>query len=93
MRLAQTILEKHFTVRHKGKTYYISYLNSDRPCLGLVNRFTWEVLDQELEEIDVYYVSGVKKQQIDKNNELVEELINFCIKHFKDYRPDYRGYD
>jgi hypothetical protein len=88
MRLTQTILEKHFTVKHKGKTYYISYLNSDKPCLALLNRFNWEILDEELEELNIYYTNGCNKKQIDKNNELIEELISFCMKHFNDFNPE-----
>ena len=72
MNLSQTVIEKYFTVKHKGKTYYIDFINSDDAIL-LGNRDYWEVLNEELEYID------------DIN--LINKLVNYCIKHFDDYKP------
>jgi len=83
-------LERNFTVGHKGKIYYVSYMNSDRQILGLINRDTWEILDEELEELCVCgFQDGAKeeKEQIKKNRKLANRLINFCVKHFNDYKP------
>ena len=91
IKLIQSTLERSFTVKHKGKTYYVSYLNSDGPILGLLNRNYWEILDEELEELNIYIFKDTTKkeeQQIDKNVKLTNKLIEFCIKHFDDYKPD-----
>ena len=79
MKLENSVLQKSFTVKHKGKTYYVDYLNSDGQILGLSNGDYWEVLDEELDEIDVY-----------ENRKLIKQLIKFCIRHFNDYKPDYK---
>jgi len=93
MKLIQSILERSFHVKHRGKTYYVSYLNSDGQILGLSNRDYWEILDEELEELDIYVFNDTTKKelkQIKKNVKLYNKLINFCIKHFEDYQPDYK---
>jgi len=66
-------LNRCFTVEHKGKEYYVDYLNSDGQILGLSNRDYWEVTDGEWYEIE------------DEN--LKQKLITFCIRHFNDYKP------
>ena len=73
MNLSQTVIEKYFTVKHKGKTYYVDFINSD-DAIMIGNRDEWEVLDEELE-----YIDDIK---------LIDKLINFCVKHFDDYEPD-----
>jgi len=86
MHLTQSTLERTFTVKHRGKTYYVSYLNSDGPILGLLNRHHWEILDEELEELNIYVFKDTTKQelkQIDRNVELANKLIEFCVKHSK----------
>jgi len=84
-------LEKNFTVKYNKKIYYIDFIASDRQILGLINRDTWEVLDEEFEEICVCeFQNSTKKekQQIKNNRELANRLIDFCIKHFNDYNPE-----
>ncbi len=92
MKLTQTAVQKFFTVIHKGKTYYIDYINSDDAIL-LGNRDCWQVLDEELEELNIYIFKDTtkkEKEQIKKNSKLYLKLINFCIKHFNDYKPNYK---
>ena len=89
IKLTQTVLEKNFTVKHKGKFYYVGYLNSDKPILGLINRDTWEIYDKEGEELNVYIFKDTtkeEKKQIEKNARLYYNLISFCIRHFEDYK-------
>ena len=91
MKLTQSTIQKYFTVTHKGKTYYVDYANSDGQTLLLSNRNYWEILDEELEELDIYIHNDTTKKelkQIDKNTKLYRKLIKFCIKHFNDYQPD-----
>ena len=93
MKLTQSVIQKTFTVTHKNKTYYIDYLNSDSQILGLSNRDYWQVLDEELEEVCIYQFQNAakkEKEQINKNVKLTNRLINFCIKHFDDYQPNYK---
>lgn len=90
MKLVQSTLERNFTVKHKRKYYYVNYLNSDGQILGLLNRYHWEVTDEEWEEINIYEFKDTSKkerEQIRKNRKLMEELIKFCIKHFNNYSP------
>ena len=90
MKLTQSVIQKYFTVKHKGKTYYVDYINSDdRIMLG--NRDYWQVLDEELEELSIYIFKDTtkkEKQQINKNVKLTNKLIKFCKEHFEDYKPD-----
>jgi len=72
MKLTQTVIEKHFTITHKSKTYYIDFIDSDDAIL-LGNRDYWEALDKEFEEI---------------NTKLKLKLIKFCQKHFNDFKPN-----
>ena len=88
MKLTQTVVQKFFTVIHKGKTYYIDYVNSDDAII-LGNRDYWEVLDEELEEISPYII-GKSNKQAEKNVKLYYQLVEFCIEHFDDYQPDYK---
>ena len=84
-------MEKNFTIKHKGKTYYVGCLNSDGQILGLTNRYTWEVYDEAGEELDVYFFKGAKskeKEQIKKNRRLYYILIKYCIRHFNGYKPN-----
>ena len=77
-------------MKHKGKFYYVGYLSSDRQILGLINRDTWEILDEEFEELNIYALkdtSKEEKEQTKKNIKLANKLINFCIRHFNDYKP------
>ena len=85
------MLERHFTIKHKEGFYYVSYLNSDGPILGLINRDTWEVYDEEGEELNIYILKDTakeEKRQIEKNARLFSKLISFCIRHFDDYKPE-----
>ena len=75
--MVQNVLERNFAVEHKGKTYYVDYLNSDGQILD-TNRDYWEIIDEEWEEIE--------------DNKLKIKLIKFCIKHFDDYKPDINVY-
>ena len=90
MKLTQSIINKSFTIEHKGKEYYVNYLNSDGQILGLINRDYWEIIDEDGEELDIYEFRGKtrkQKEQIKKNIELRNKIINFCIKHFNKYQP------
>jgi len=90
MKLTQSILERNFTVQHKGKTYHVNYLNSDGQILGLINRDYWEIVDEDGEELNIYIFKNTTKKemkQIDKNVKLMNKLITFCIKHFNNYQP------
>lgn len=90
MKLEQSTLQRTFMVKHKGKSYCIDYLNSDGQILGLLNRNNWEI-SKNGEELNIYsFKSDTKKEKklIDKNMELAEELVEFCIKHFDDYPPE-----
>lgn len=88
IKIIKNTLERNFTVDCKGKTYYVGYLNSDGQILGLLNRNYWEILDEDLEEVSEFCFRGSDVRGIEKNVELKLKLINFCIKHFNDYKPN-----
>ena len=93
MKLTNLAIQKFFTVKHKSKTYYVDYLASDGPICGLFNRFNWEILDEELEELGIYEFKGMskkEKKEVDENVKLYNKLVNFCIKHFNDFKPNYK---
>ena len=90
IKLTQSVLERHFTVKHKERFYYVSYLNSDKPILGLINRDTWEICDEEGEELNTHILKDTTKEekhQIKNNTKLASKLIELCIRHFDGYKP------
>ena len=87
MRLIQTIVEKNFTVGYKGKEYYVSYVNSDGHTLCLLNRYHWEIYDDE-GELNIFK-TGILTEEIKNNRKIRNKIINFCIKNFNKYKPDY----
>ena len=93
MKLVQSSLEKSFVVTYKGKEYFVNYLNSSDLIPSLVNRFHWEVFDENHEELNIFEFENMtkeEKEQIQKNRELRDYLIDFCIKHFNDYNPNFK---
>ncbi|MBI2545926.1 hypothetical protein HYV81_01990 [Candidatus Woesearchaeota archaeon] len=61
----------------------------------MLNRDNWEVLDEELEEVNIYEFKDdtkEEKEQLRKNRKLVLKLVKFCIKHFGDYTPRIDAY-
>jgi hypothetical protein len=90
MELKQTAIQKTFMVGHKGKCYYVDYLNSDGQIFGLINRNNWEISCEDSEELQVYLSkSSTKKEKagVENNLKLADELIDFCIKNFNNYSP------
>ena len=84
----------YFTVKHKGKFYCVDYLSSDGQILGLINRDTWEITDEEYEELNIYLLNDTPKRerkQIKNNIKFANKLITFCIRHFNDYEPKIRN--
>ena len=88
MKIIQSTLERNFTVKHKGKTYYVDYLNSDGQILGLSNRDYWEVYNENLEELPEHKIKDNKVITNKKELKLKNKLIKFCKNHFSDYKPE-----
>lgn len=91
MKLIQTAVEKDFFVEHGGKLYQVNYLSSDGQILGLLNRDEWEITCEDHESLGIYEFTDMKpkeKAKVRKNQILADKLIDFCIKHFKDYTPE-----
>jgi hypothetical protein len=91
MKLEQTIIEKNFFVKHRGRTWYVSYVNSDGQTLALLNRDNWEIFDDENEELQVYLFNNAskkEKEQVESNIALRDKLVSFCMNHFNDYLPE-----
>ena len=94
MRLEQSTLERNFIVMHKGKEYFVNYLNSSGLILGLSNRFHWEIVDENHEELNIFEFENSTKEEreeIKNNIKLREELIKFCIEHFSGYSPNFKN--
>jgi uncharacterized protein YutD len=93
MKVVQFSLEKSFVVMHNGKEYFVNYLNSSEIVPSLLNRFHWEVFDENHEELNIFEfedTANKEKEQIQKNRELRDYLVEFCIKHFNDYKPKFK---
>jgi hypothetical protein len=93
MKLVQSSIDKSFVVMYNGKEYFINYLNSSAMVPSLLNRFHWEVFDENQEELDIYDLknrTAEEKEQIRNNILLRDKLIEFCIQHFNDYCPDFK---
>lgn len=87
MQIVGNAISRDWTVEDNGKTYHINYTNADFQTLALCNRNYFEVYDEESEELQTHLFSSdekteEKKQEILKNIELEEKLIEFCIKNF-----------
>jgi hypothetical protein len=94
MKVVQSSLERSFVVTHNGKEYFVNYLNSSDQIPNLANRFHWEIFDENHEELNIFEfedMANEEKEQIQKNREFRDHLIDFCIKHFNDYEPNFRG--
>lgn len=72
MKITQNILDRAFFVEYGGNEYFVDYTNSDRHCLGLLNRDYWMVYFDN-EEVE--------------DDELKFKLIEFCRKNFDNYKP------
>ena len=90
MEIEQTTIQKTFAVKYRNETYYIDYVNSDGQTLALLNRDNWEIYTEDHELLDIYLFKGdnkAKRLRVNKNIMLANRLVEFCIKHFNDYRP------
>lgn len=91
MKLVQSTLERNFIIEHRGKKFYVNYQNSSGFITKLLNRFNWEIIDENQEELNIFEFENMnnkEKIQIQKNKELRGSLIGFCIKHFYDFSPE-----
>jgi len=90
MEIEQSTLQRTFVIKHRGKNYYVNYLNSDGQILGLINRNNWEIFNENSEELQIYIFKGQSKKDVEKikkNVKLFDKLVGYCIKHFNDYNP------
>jgi len=93
MKIVQSSLERSFVVTHNGKEYFVNYLNSTEPIPGLLNRFHWEVFDENQEELNIFEfedTTAEEKEKIQNNIKLRDKLIKFCIEHFNEYNPNFK---
>ncbi|MFQ6054619.1 MAG: hypothetical protein ACE5KE_00535 [Methanosarcinales archaeon] len=85
MKITQNTISRDWTIVVNGKTYYVNYTNSDGQTLALCNRDYWEVYDKDGEELRIYIFKDTteeQKKEIQKNIELMNKLIEFCIKNW-----------
>ncbi|MFH1053847.1 MAG: hypothetical protein V1740_05525 [Candidatus Woesearchaeota archaeon] len=90
MELIGNTLKKSFVVKHKRKKYFVNYINSDYADPSLFNRDNWQILDEDGEELGIYFL----KSDINKDNanrelreEIYNKLISFCVEKFNNYQP------
>ncbi|MBI4116153.1 hypothetical protein HY449_00230 [Candidatus Pacearchaeota archaeon] len=89
MKLTGNILQRSFLVEYKGKEYYVSYLSADYPTL-LLNRESWEITNEDGEELQIYQFSSANKKErekIEENIKIFNRIVGFCIKKFNAYNP------
>jgi len=88
MRLTQNQLSRDWTIEHEGRTFYVSYTQSDGQTLALLNRDNWEVWEHTedgTEELNIYGFSDDTADQrkiVQENSELMKRLIRFCIENW-----------
>ncbi len=88
MKIIGNAIQKTFLVEYRGKTYCIDYLNADYPALGLINRNNWEIIDENGEDLNTYFLKSERKAKETGNNiRLFNKLIKFCIDNFNNYNP------
>ncbi len=89
MRIIGNALQKSFLIEYQGKEYYVNYLSSDYPDPGLLNRDNWEIIDEDGEELSLYFLKSGKKDksEIRLITQKYNKLISFCIKNFNFYKP------
>ncbi len=90
MRLIGNILQRSFLIKYKGKKYYVSYLNADYPTPLLLNRDSWEITDENGEELQIYKFNSTNKKEkieIKENTKLFDKIVDFCVKKFHSYNP------
>ena len=91
MKLEQTIIEKTFIVKHDGKIYTINYYDSDGFALELLNKFNWEVCEENGEKMRNFVPQNMieeEKEKTRKEVKLSNSLIDFCIENFDRYKPE-----
>ena len=92
MKIIGNSLQKNFIVRDKGKNYFVNYVCADYLISSLINRSSWEITDEEGEELQIYCFGDDTlniKNKIVRNIELFEKIINHCIKNFNNYQLDF----
>jgi len=83
MKLDGQSISKTFLVKHKEKTYCINYFYSDYGALEEINRDAWEITDEDGEMLQIFLFKNDSKEKIEeikKNQELQNKLIDFCEK-------------
>jgi hypothetical protein len=78
MKVVQSSLERSFVVTHNDKEYFVNYLNSTEPIPTLLNRFHWEVFDENHEELNIFEFKETtteEKEKIQNNIKLRDKLI------------------
>ena len=77
-------------VEYKGKEYYVNYLSADYPTPLLLNRESWEITNEDGEELQIYQFNSANKKErekVEENIKIFNEIIGFCIKKFNAYNP------
>jgi len=90
MKLTGNILQRSFLIEYKGKKYSVNYLSADYPTPLLLNRESWEITDDDGEELQIYQFNSTnkrEKEKLEKNMGIFDEIVDFCIKKFNSYNP------
>ena len=87
MKITGNSLQRNFIVRDKGKNYFVNYICADYPISSLINRSSWEIIDEEGEELQIYFFSD---DTFDiRNIKLFEKIVSYCIENFNNYPLDF----
>ncbi|MBS3131851.1 hypothetical protein J4212_05440 [Candidatus Woesearchaeota archaeon] len=90
MELIGNTIKKSFVVKHKGEKYFVNYINSDYADPILFNRDNWQILDEDGEELGLYFLkSDINKDNLNQGllEEIHDKLISFCVENFDNYQP------
>ena len=70
--------------------FKVLYINSDYADPILFNRDNWQILDEDGEELGLYFLkSDINKDNLNQGllEEIHDKLISFCVENFDNYQP------
>ncbi len=85
MRIEQNTISRDWTVRYRGRRFFVNFTESDGQTLALCNRDNWQIheeTEKRTEELNACVVSNnspEEREQARENEKVTEKLITFCI--------------
>jgi len=90
MEIEQRAISRDWTVRYKGRRFFVNLAESDGQTLALLNRENWQIheeTDEGIEEVHPFVLgetSPEEENRADENAQIIDALIGFCIRNWDD---------